>query len=791
MRILFLALDIELGLGRGDAVHPESLARALVARGHEVTLVAATSKLDPDALPTGLRVICVDTTSTLGQLASAFRIATAVRPDVIYERRFSPKISFALSTLLRIPYVVEINGWVEDEARMQGRPLQMNAWKHGLRHLFLRRTAALVAVTQGLADHVVRKCGLPPDRVHVVSNGADTDLFRPMDRQKARATLGLSMDARVVLFAGNLAPWQGVDVLLKAFAGLRREMSDVFLIIVGDGMEADRLRRLAERLDADRIVFVGRQPHERVPLYIAASDVCVFPGLKERNQRIGVSPIKLAEYASGGRPIVASDVPGAGLLVEKLRIGLSFRADDHVALAERLRDLLEDSQLARDMGLRARDFAVSQLSWKRAAAQVEGIVSHVLSRRRRLKGGSRTGRKLGSRQRHILHVMPYSVRKVGGIAVLVTELAKGLDPSQVRTTIVGPTVTDSAKPLRRDAPYTYREVPLLPVPKTKNLQLAVASFFESLRLRPDVLHVHQPHPQSVGAAMAGRILGCLTLGTFHGLFVGQGGMNIPWLATKQRHLLRRLLDYRVYVSEKTREEYGDKEGRVIHNGVDTDRFRPHPEKRRRVRTALGLEGRFVALFLGRFAVTKGALDVVRALALSREAPVLLVVAGSWDPVDEGTIRHAILETGVASRIRDLGFYTDKTELFAAADAFVLPSYDEGLPLALLEAMSSGLPCIATPVGGVPEVVEHGANGLLVPPGDPEGIAERWTSLLQNKELRKRLGSRARETVQARFSLSQMVEAYGTLYHKDDHPGPDGSVAKRTAVSHVRETGPTR
>jgi glycosyltransferase involved in cell wall biosynthesis len=115
------------------------------------------------------------------------------------------------------------------------------------------------------------------------------------------------------------------------------------------------------------------------------------------------------------------------------------------------------------------------------------------------------------------------------------------------------------------------------------------------------------------------------------------------------------------------------------------------------------------------------------------------------------------------RVRFLGYQTDPAPTLARAGIFVLSSRSEGFPRSVLEAMRAGLPVVATNVGGVPEAVVNGVNGLLVPPGDPGALAASLERLLDDGELRKRMGAEARRTYQNRFGFDRMAEETVEVY----------------------------
>lgn len=155
------------------------------------------------------------------------------------------------------------------------------------------------------------------------------------------------------------------------------------------------------------------------------------------------------------------------------------------------------------------------------------------------------------------------------------------------------------------------------------------------------------------------------------------------------------------------------------------------------------------LFLGRMGNRKGAIRTVQAMSALPEEVLKrahLVMAGDGDV--EG-VRREVSNLGLDKQVTVMDWVTSeqRNALFASADIFVLPSLNEGLPMSVLEAMSWGLPVIASPVGGIPEVVQHGFNGLLVPPTDIPAIAQAMQDLIENEPLRLQMGANARSSVE--------------------------------------------
>jgi glycosyltransferase involved in cell wall biosynthesis len=192
------------------------------------------------------------------------------------------------------------------------------------------------------------------------------------------------------------------------------------------------------------------------------------------------------------------------------------------------------------------------------------------------------------------------------------------------------------------------------------------------------------------------------------------------------------------------------------------------------------------LFLGDLIRPKGIFDLARAFALIADRfPRLKLIYAGVGATQE--IRDLALELGLGSRIECTGWLEAGRKRAALADAtiFVLPSHVEGMPMSLLEAMAWGLPAIATAVGGVPEVIEDDVNGLLVSPGDIDGLAAAITRLMREPQLRDRLGRAARETIATRLALQPTVERLLAIYRlfgiearaaQPEHPVPLSATA---------------
>ena len=367
MNILFLAPDVNLRRERGDAVHVRELCAQLATLGHAIVLFAGGG---PDDTVHGVRRVMPSNT-TLSQIVQATKLARGWA-DIIYERRFSPKLSWAVSSLTGLPYILEVNGVLEEETPEGGLAGGFGeAVKALIRGAMVRRAARIVAVSRGVRAYLITKYHLTPKQVIVVPNGANTTLFSPKEKESCRKELGLAQNGPVICYVGNMTSWQGVDDLLRAIAEVRQRITRIIVLLVGDGPDLVRLRSLASSLGITQHVrFEGTVPYERAPVFIGASDVCVAPFKRARK----ASPIKVFEYLACARPVVACDIDEVGDLLRNTGGGLAIPAGDDTAIASAIVWLMEHPAQASEMGIRGRRAIEAEKSWLATARKVERIL---------------------------------------------------------------------------------------------------------------------------------------------------------------------------------------------------------------------------------------------------------------------------------------------------------------------------------------------------------------------------------------------------------------------------------
>jgi glycosyltransferase involved in cell wall biosynthesis len=280
--------------------------------------------------------------------------------------------------------------------------------------------------------------------------------------------------------------------------------------------------------------------------------------------------------------------------------------------------------------------------------------------------------------------------------------------------------------------------------------------------RPAILHMHMVHANLLGRFCRLFCSVPVVVSTVHTSTAGRQWNDICY------RLSDWLTDITTIISQAAAERYISvgavpaRRLKVIPNGIPVDRFQSGAEVRQRIRTELKVEDKLVWLAAGRFEAPKDYPNLLHAMSRLSPSNNILLIAG------DGPLRasmEALADSlGISDKVRFLGFRTDVPELMAAADAYVMSSAWEGLPMGLLEASASALPIVATDVGGNREIVRDGISGTLVPAKRPEALAEAMRQIEElSADLRRSMGLAGREHVEKHYSLSSVVDRWEQLY----------------------------
>lgn len=301
-------------------------------------------------------------------------------PDVIYARQsiigFSPPV---ISKIFRVPLITEVNGLLIDEIKFYIRSKLRSKLYIGIAKLCemlsYKYAKKIVAVTEGIKEGIKKLYNIPDTKIIVIENGANTDLFKPMDKKEARKELNFNQDANYICFVGNLAPWQGLEYLIQSAPFVLREYPNTKFLIVGDGLMKTELMNLAVKTGvSDNFIFTGAVPYELVPKYINACDICV---VYKKPLKSGYSPLKLYEYMACGKPVVASRLGGFEILEEN-NAGILVEPENPEELAKAIIKLLKDERLREEMGRNGREYVVKHHSWESVARKVAEVCESVV-----------------------------------------------------------------------------------------------------------------------------------------------------------------------------------------------------------------------------------------------------------------------------------------------------------------------------------------------------------------------------------------------------------------------------
>jgi glycogen(starch) synthase len=375
MRLLHLQMDYPPRMAGGTTIHTYQLAKAEVAEGHEVTVIAAVAKGAPlDEVSEGVHVIRVKGAYTL----SSGRAATKVLKDIDIVHGHGTCTRGHLSHNKGFPTVVKMhNTWLgELEKHVKtGSPLPLSR-KAAMRlytrmdRYCVKHADHIIAISKLVRDETLRY-GIPESKITVIYNGIDLERFNVPEAKRAalRKKLGYTDKDIVVSYIGRVEPHKNIPSLVQAIIAMKGH-EEVKLMVVGDGNVMEDVQAQAAPLK-ERAKFMGMISYDDIPQYYAASDIIVFPSIYE-----GLGNVVLEAMASC-RPILASDVNGINEAFVK---GTGYLFEPNAAaIKEKLEEVVADEGLRRTMGEKGRK-AVAANSWRNVAKKTVAVCKTVLDR---------------------------------------------------------------------------------------------------------------------------------------------------------------------------------------------------------------------------------------------------------------------------------------------------------------------------------------------------------------------------------------------------------------------------
>jgi sugar transferase (PEP-CTERM/EpsH1 system associated) len=362
--------------------------------------------------------------------------------------------------------------------------------------------------------------------------------------------------------------------------------------------------------------------------------------------------------------------------------------------------------------------------------------------------------------KNVLHLCESS--DTGGAESMLVSLVESLDKTRYRSMVC----LLSEGWLNVQLEKRKIETVVIPQPHSFDIPWLFRAFSLLKSRDIDVMHSHE-FATNVYASFLSRVTGIPVVTTVHGKnYYGEKWrrrMAYRFVARQSlmvavSHDLKRFLAHQVAIPQDSI--------RVVHNGIDLSRYAVQGKNHRSVRDELGISAdQRVIGTVGNLFTVKGQTYLLRACqTVARAFPdFALLVAGEGEQL--GKLEKEASDLGIAGNVKFLGFREDVPSLLQAMDIFVLPSLSEGLPLSILEALSLQKPVVATNVGGIPEIVEDGVTGYLVPPRDPEALADKILLLLQHPQTAANMGQAGRKKVEEDYGLDKMVREYQFLYEE--------------------------
>jgi len=354
----------------------------------------------------------------------------------------------------------------------------------------------------------------------------------------------------------------------------------------------------------------------------------------------------------------------------------------------------------------------------------------------------------------ILHLIPDL--GLGGAQRMLTYAAAAVDRDGYRLQ-----VAHWGTPSALQAELERLGIPVLRLEGGPSLLRLARSFGHQVRrLRPDVVHTHLFDADLIGILTA-RLLGvqgcCATIHSFSFFATPRHRWRYRWLlgplVGRFLAVSRALADYLVHQCRLPASRV-----RVVANGIDTARFAPAA-----FATPRSAPGPTVGV-LTRLDARKGLPYLLQAMAQIRsDFPNARLLIGG-DGEDRSALEQEARSLGLTGRVEFVGAVSDSADFYRRLDLFVLPSLDEAFGLVLLEAMAAGLPVVGTRVGGIPEILEDGSQGLLVAPADSQALARAIRELCGDPLRQRQMGERACQQAR-RFDIARTAKELQAVYEE--------------------------
>ena len=289
------------------------------------------------------------------------------RPDVIIAS--SPQLLVGLSgwwiaRFKRAPFVFEVRDlWPESLSAvgMAGENSLLHRSLASIAQFLYKHADRVVVVSPAFRDPLTTRWKVPPEKIEVVENGIETDLFRP-ENTNIELLRNLKLEGKfVVSYIGTIGMAHGLTTLIESAVQLRDSAPSVHFVVIGEGSDKERVVSLAKQNSLTNMTFIGQQPREKIPAYIAASQACLVH-LKKSDVFKTVIPTKMLEFMSCGRPVILGVEGHARSIVEDAKAGVFVEPENASQLSQAILRLASDAKVREELGRNGRDYILRNFS---------------------------------------------------------------------------------------------------------------------------------------------------------------------------------------------------------------------------------------------------------------------------------------------------------------------------------------------------------------------------------------------------------------------------------------------
>ena len=361
----------------------------------------------------------------------------------------------------------------------------------------------------------------------------------------------------------------------------------------------------------------------------------------------------------------------------------------------------------------------------------------------------------------VCFISPYSPKEISGVGRFISELSTGLSEYSIQSMVITRKIKNEKK-----VPLEVIEIDFPQYRFIGGFIFTLKSVSKIIKSRNKIETILLQRPFILSQAifaLISRSIGLRTISVIHGrypAFKSRLGFKLTRLIERFTFHLSNSV---VFVDKRGMQLRNYKAGILIENGVNVQHFRSSDETRKRIRKELKIQDEDLnIIFVGRVSYDKGIYELINAISVINNKDgdnLKALIIGPIVENEEKKIAQLIKDNNLEDKILFLGMVDDVQPYYCAADLFVLPSYEEGLPLVLLEAMACGLPVIVSKIGGMPFVVEDHKDGLLIEPKDTDDLIEKIRWFIKNPEKMGEMGIIGNRKIAEKYSLTRMTRDY--------------------------------